>query len=143
MRALVEARRRSIARVIVAPMPTAGPLIAAMTGFGSAWIARVTLPPVSRIPSYASRSARSSSGVGRMVSSSPKTLPSADRSIPAQKARPAPVTTTARTASSRASVRKNSWSSRAIVRSNALSWSGRLSVSVATPASSTATSSVS
>ena len=54
------------------------------------------------------RCARSSSGVGRSVSSSPKTLPSADRSIPAQKARPAPVTTTARTASSRASVRKNS-----------------------------------
>ena len=62
--------------------------------------------------------------------------------MPAQKARPAPVTTTARTASSRASVRKNRSSSRAMVRSKALSASGRFRVSVATPSSSTATSSV-
>ena len=40
-----------MARVIVAPIPTAGPLIAAMTGLGRAWIASVTLPPVSRTPS--------------------------------------------------------------------------------------------
>ena len=44
--------------------------------------------------------------------------------MPAQNARPAPVTTTARTSSARASVRKNLSSSRAMVRSNALSWSG-------------------
>ena len=60
-----------------------------------------------------------------------------ERSMPAQNARPAPVTTTARTASSRASVRKNRSSSRAMVRSNALSWPGRSRVSVATPSSST------
>ena len=50
IRALVEAIRMSIASVIVAPMPTAGPLIAAITGLGSSWIASVTLPPVSRTP---------------------------------------------------------------------------------------------
>ena len=49
IRAVVEASRRSMASVMVAPMPTAAPLIAAMTGLGSAWIASVTLPPVSRI----------------------------------------------------------------------------------------------
>ena len=67
IRALVEASRRSIASVIVAPMPTAGPLIAAITGLGSAWIASVTLPPVSRTPSWygaSSYAARNSAGVG-------------------------------------------------------------------------------
>ena len=52
IRAVVEARRRSIASVMVAPIPTAGPLMAAITGLGSAWIASVTLPPVSRTPSW-------------------------------------------------------------------------------------------
>ena len=56
--------------------------------------------------------------------------------MPAQNARPAPVTTTARTSSDRASVRKNLSRSRAMARSNALSWPGRSSVSVATPSSS-------
>ena len=132
--------------VIVAPMPTAGPLIAAITGLGSAWIASVTRPPVSRTPSWYGSSvrwARRSSGVGCTDSSRPNTLPSADRSMPAQNARPAPVTTTARTASSRASVRKTCSSSRAIVRSNALSASGRFRVSVAMPSSSTDQSRVS
>ena len=85
IRAFVEASRRSIASVIVAPMPTAAPLIAAITGFGSAWIASVTLPPVSRTPSWygaSSRCSRSSSGVGATVSSRPNTLPSAERSMP-------------------------------------------------------------
>jgi hypothetical protein len=146
IRALVEASRRSIASVIVAPIPTAGPLTAAITGFGRAWIASVTRPPVSRTPSwYGARSyaARNSSGVGRTDSSRPKTLPSTARSIPAQKARPAPVTTTARTSSERASVRNTCSSSRAIVRSKAFSRSGRARVSVAMPSSSTAHSSVS
>ena len=49
---------------------------------------------------------------GAADSSSPKTLPSAERSMPAQNARPAPVTTTARTSSSVASVRKTCSSSR-------------------------------
>ena len=52
IRALVEAIRMSIASVMVAPMPTAGPLIAAITGLGSSWIASVTLPPVSRTPDW-------------------------------------------------------------------------------------------
>ena len=57
IRALVEASRMSIASVIVAPMPTAGPLIAAITGLGQSWIASVTLPPVSRTPSWYGASA--------------------------------------------------------------------------------------
>ena len=52
IRAFVEASRRSMARVMVAPMPTAAPLIAAITGLGRAWMARVTRPPVSRTPSW-------------------------------------------------------------------------------------------
>ena len=146
IRAFVEASRRSMPSVIVAPMPTAGPLIAAITGLGSAWIASVTRPPVSRTPSWYGSSvrwARRSSGVGCTDSSRPNTLPSAERSMPAQNARPAPVTTTARTSSSRASVRKTCSSSRAIVRSNALSASGRSRVSVAMPSPSTAQSRVS
>ena len=63
--------------------------------------------------------------------------------MPAQNARPAPVTTTARTASSVASVRKNSSSSRAIVTVKAFSGSGRCRVRVATPSSSTSPRSVS
>lgn len=50
MRAASDATRMSMASVMVAPIPTAAPLIAAMTGLGKAWIARVTRPPVSRIP---------------------------------------------------------------------------------------------
>ena len=86
------------------------PLMAAITGLGSAWIASVTRPPVSRTPSWYGASVEVGAqvlGRGRSDSSRPKTLPSAERSMPAQNARPAPVTTTARTSSSRASVRKN------------------------------------
>ena len=105
MRALVEASRMSMASVIVAPMPTAAPLIAAITGLGSAWIASVTWPPVSRTPSGDLRVVEPVAQVGRASgradSSRPNTLPSAERSMPAQNARPAPVTTTARTSSSR------------------------------------------
>ena len=63
--------------------------------------------------------------------------------MPAQNARPEPVTTTARTSSERASVRKTCSSSRAIVRSKALSASGRVRVTVATPSPSTCQSRVS
>ena len=79
IRAFVEASRRSIASVIVAPIPTAGPLIAAITGFGSAWIASVTLPPVSRTPSSYGASVVRRPELGRASvasdSSRPKTLP--------------------------------------------------------------------
>src|SRR5437867_292550 len=54
-------------------------------------------------------------------------------SPPAQKARPAPVTTTQRTAGSSSTSRAAWKSSRPRPRLNALNASGRLSVSVATP----------
>ena len=129
----------SIASVMVAPMPTAAPLIAAITGLGHAWIASATLPPVSRTPSWYGASvrwSRRSAGVGSASSSRPKTLPSADRSMPAQNARPEPVTTIARIASSVAAERKKCSSSRAMVTVNALRDSGRSRVSVQTPSSS-------
>src|SRR3546814_7304954 len=46
MRAFSEASRMSIAQVIVAPMPTAAPLIAPITGFLQLKMARVTRPQV-------------------------------------------------------------------------------------------------
>ena len=56
-----------------------------------------------------------------------------EMSAPAQKARPAPVTTMARTSSMVLTRWKKSMSSRLIVGLNALSLSGRLSVTVMTP----------
>ena len=41
-------RRMSIGSVIVMPTPTAGPLIAAITGFAESKMRRATCPPVSR-----------------------------------------------------------------------------------------------
>lgn len=76
-----------------------------------------------------------SATVGRSVSSRPNTLPSTDRSIPAQNARPAPVTTTARTASSSLARRNAATSSSAISTVNALRLSGRFKVSVRIPSS--------
>ena len=49
--AFLLARRISIGRVIVTPTPTAGPLIAAITGLGQSKIASVVLPPPSLIHS--------------------------------------------------------------------------------------------
>ncbi len=40
-----------MARVMVAPTPTVGPLIAAITGFRQRKIRRVSRPPLSRAPS--------------------------------------------------------------------------------------------
>ena len=48
MRALSDARRTSIGSVIVAPIPTAGPLIAAITGLVHSKIRSVSRPPPSR-----------------------------------------------------------------------------------------------
>ena len=90
--------RMSIGRVSVAPIPTAGPFTAAMTGLRSAANGRLATPPASRGnppiswrsgPGGRTRSARSAN-----VSGPPP------RSAPAQNARPEPVTTTTRTASS-------------------------------------------
>ena len=58
--------------------------------------------------------------------------PPEERSAPAQKPRPAPVTITARTPSSTSAVSKASISSVRIVGVKALSFSGRSSVIVAT-----------
>ena len=86
----------SIGSVIVTPTPTAGPLMAAITGFRLLKIRRLTSPPPSRgTPS------------GPALSPPPpaeNVSPPPDRSAPAQKPRPRPVTITARTSSS-ASVR--------------------------------------
>src|SRR5207253_10457025 len=51
MRAAEDAIRMSIGRVSVMPKPTAGPLIAAITGFFMSKILRVTVPPPSRCSS--------------------------------------------------------------------------------------------
>ena len=48
MRASSEARRMSIGSVIVAPTPTAGPLIAAITGLVDSNTRSVNWPPLSR-----------------------------------------------------------------------------------------------
>ncbi len=48
MRASSEARRTSIGNVIVAPTPTAGPLIAPITGFVQEKMRSVNWPPLSR-----------------------------------------------------------------------------------------------
>ena len=48
MRASSAASRMSMARVIVMPTPTAGPLMAAMIGFFRSKMRRVSIPPPSR-----------------------------------------------------------------------------------------------
>ena len=140
MRAFSDARRMSIGSVIVAPMPTAAPLIAPITGFLQLKMDSTTRPPVSRTPwkmAGSSRRCCMSSIVGCWVSSRPNTLPGTDRSMPAQKALPAPVTTMARTASSSLARVKASTSSLAISTVNAFICSGRFRVSSSTPSSPT------
>ena len=73
---------------MVTPKPTAGPLIAAITGFFISYRRRDTTPPPSRCSPSSPRATRSN------------VWPPPERSAPAQNARPAPVTMTARTASS-------------------------------------------
>src|SRR5437660_1879193 len=70
MRAAEDAIRRSIGRVSVMPKPTAGPLIAALTGVFMSKIRTVTVPPPSRCSSarlYALRAAgrRGAGAAGR------------------------------------------------------------------------------
>ncbi|MCY1362716.1 hypothetical protein D9M69_494480 [compost metagenome] len=128
MRAFSEARRKSIASVMVAPIPTAAPLIAPTTGLRQAWMARVTRPPVSRTPlwmSAASSCSCMSVRLGESVSSRPKTLPATDKSIPAQNARPAPVTRITRTSSSMLARLKACSNSLAISTVKAFICSGR------------------
>ena len=115
------ARRTSIGRVIVIPTPTAGPLMAAITGLVEAKMRSVTMPPPSRGTSPSAWRSRQSN-----------VSPPAPRSAPAQNARPSPVTTTARTSSSASARSKASISSRAMVPVNAFRRSGRCSVMVRT-----------
>src|SRR5579859_3389416 len=118
----------SIGSVIVIPTPTAGPLMAAITGFKQAATRRLTLPPPSRgTPSMVSAAAPD--GWRR---SALNVSPPPERSAPAQNALPRPVTTTARTSSSESARSKASISSSRITRVNALSRSGRLRMIVAT-----------
>ena len=119
MRASSAARRMSIGSVIVIPTPTAGPLMAAITGLVESKIRSVTWPPLSRATSSALWRSRQS-----------KVSPPPARSAPTQQARPAPVTTIARTSSSASARSKASISSPAIVGVQALSRSGRSSVMV-------------
>jgi hypothetical protein len=114
--------RTSIGRVIVIPTPTAGPLIAAMTGFSESKTRSVNWPPPSRGTSPSASRSRQSN-----------VSPPRSRSAPAQNARPAPVTTTARTSSSASARSSASMSSRCIVGVQAFSRSGRSSVIVRTP----------
>ena len=80
----------SMGRVIVTPTPTAGPLKAAMTGFGQSKMARVVLPPPSRIHSGSSFIPSVSPLL--FLTSLLNVLPPAPRSAPAQNPLPAPVT---------------------------------------------------
>ena len=121
--AFLDASLTSMAHCIVAPIPTAGPLHAEMTGFKHSKILRVSNPPPSGfkpVPSFSALKA-------------PLPL---ERSAPAQKPLPAPVIMMAFTSSS-ASARSNaSMSSVIIVPVKALSFSGRFSVIVRIPSSS-------
>src|SRR4051794_4716224 len=103
------------------PMPTAGPLIAAIAGFGMV-----------RSPSMIGwkRSSRARLIAGRPSSSGSKP---ALRSAPLQNARPLPVSTTARVSSSPAACWTASRNSSPRSLSTAFIASGRLSVSVVTP----------
>ena len=102
-----------------------------MTGFVHSKIRSVSSPPPSRVTSWPSICA----SLPWSLPPPENVSPPPERSAPAQKPAPAPVTITARTSSS-ASIRSNaSIISRIIVPVNALSWSGRLSVIVATRSS--------
>ena len=108
-------------RHMVMPTPTAAPLIAATIGFRQLKIASVIESLASRfcglLPSFQTWKAP---------------LPP-EMSAPAQKARPAPVTTMARTSSIAFTWPKKSINSRLMAVLKALSLSGRLRVTVITP----------
>ena len=117
----LEIMRTSMGRHMVMPTPTAAPLIAATMGFRQLKIARVIELLASRfcglLPSFHTWKAA---------------LPP-EMSAPAQKARPAPVTTMARTSSIAFTRWKKSINSRLMAVLKALSLSGRLRVTVITP----------
>ena len=81
----LEAMRKSIASVMVAPIPTAAPLIAAIIGVSHSNIARFKIPPASR---FTPLTASTPIPLSRLAPPKPPEI-----SAPAQNARPAPVTT--------------------------------------------------
>src|ERR1700730_4768115 len=115
-----EAMRVVQASARLAPAPAAGPLTAAITGFGMVAMARMI-----RFPSFSSASISVTSPLSRAFRRS-------STSPPAQNPRPAPVSTTARTALS--CMAPHSASSKAWPRAlfNALRRSGRFNVIVDT-----------
>jgi hypothetical protein len=124
-RASREAMRMSIGSSIDAPMPTAAPFTAAISGLVLANRRSASTPPPSRpgsSPDSASRAAAAGS----------KARAPSDRSKPTQKARPAPVITMARTASCASARSSARHSSRRMARVIAFMRSGRCSVSVST-----------
>ena len=121
IRASVDANRTSIGNVMVAPIPTPGPLIAPMTGFLHSYSRSVNRPPPSR------QLSGSSSGY-RLETS--KLFAPDERSAPAQNPRPAPVIMTARMSSSSSARSTASINSYSIWRLNAFSRSGRFRVIV-------------
>src|SRR5919201_3685975 len=112
------ARRRSHANASDRPAPAAAPFTAATTGFS-----RLRRPRI--VGWYEPRS---------RPAMSPADSRNSVKSWPTQNPRPAPVTTTARTSSSRASLNA-AWSARCIAALKAFRTSGRLSVIVRTPPS--------
>src|SRR4051812_33243597 len=126
-RASGAARRTSEASASASPPPAAGPLTAAMTGWGRA----CSLSMIPAIRSWVSR-----------LPTTPSPVIGSLRSRPAQKPRPAPVSTTTRTAPSPATSSSATWRSSTSSRLSALRRSGRLSVSRATPGPSSLRSTV-
>ena len=102
----------------LAPAPAATPLTAATTGTG-----------IERMRSASGRYSRSMTSP---TSTSSPAMPASLRSCPAQKPRPAPVTTTQRTAASFAAASSAARSSACIAAVKLLSAAGRFSVSVRT-----------
>src|SRR5215208_6072807 len=124
-RALVDATRRSQAQAMSKPAPTASPLTIAITGFS------IPLSPrISRCVCLKPRRACSAERCGASPEARDAIPP---MSAPAQKARPAPVSTTQRTLSSSPSSCTMSPSWAVIPPVSALSRSGRFNVSQATP----------
>src|SRR6185503_1514831 len=121
--AVSDATRMSHAEAITAPAPATVPFNAAITGFRHRRMFRIR----SQVMSVKRR---------RPAASSEKSAPMmSSTSPPEQKARPAPVSTTARTAGSLSTAGKRSRSSEYTSKVRAFSRSGRLRVTVATPVS--------
>ena len=114
--------RALAAKLKVTPTPVAAPLMAAITGLRDRKIRNASTPP----PSRGTRPALWAS-----VRVWSNVAPPAERSAPAQNARPSPVTMTARTESSASAKSKAEIISRIIVSVKAFSFSGRESVNVA------------